>query len=96
MQKHTKVYYDFFGYSECDFVPCEVCGKQAVDIHHIEPRSKFGSKMKGSEAGHQDHINNLIALCRTDHDHAHNGIWIKETLYSVHSDKINLWQKRKD
>lgn len=68
---HTDNYYQYFGYAKGDFIPCEVCQVEAVDIHHIEPRSRFGSKMKGTEPGEQDHIENLIALCRKCHDKAH-------------------------
>ena len=54
MQNHTKVYMNFFGYGEQDFIPCEMCGSRAVDIHHIEKRNKTKN----------DYIENLIALCR--------------------------------
>lgn len=57
---HLKVYMDMMGYDSSDFVPCEVCGKKAVDIHHIEPRGMGGSKQK-------DNIENLMALCRACH-----------------------------
>lgn len=69
MQKHIKNYLKAFGHTpgDGDFVKCELCGCQAVDIHHVEPRSKFGSKNKGA----QDAIENLIALCRICHEFAH-------------------------
>lgn len=76
MQKHTKNYLDHHGYTTADFIPCEVCGAKSVDIHHIEPRSKFGSKRKEE----QDNINNLIALCRICHDKAHSYEYSKEFL----------------
>jgi 5-methylcytosine-specific restriction endonuclease McrA len=60
MKKHTAKYMTYFGYDQSDFIPCEVCGSQAVDIHHIEARGMGGSK----EA---DIIENLQALCRTCH-----------------------------
>ena len=34
------------GYDETDFIPCEVCGGQAIDIHHIEARGMGGTKKK--------------------------------------------------
>ena len=34
---------NFFDYAEQDFIPCEMCGAKAVDVHHIERRSKFGN-----------------------------------------------------
>ena len=38
MKKHIKLYMDFFEYAEQDFIPCEMCGDKAVDVHHIERR----------------------------------------------------------
>lgn len=67
MQKHTKVYFEHFGYSPGDFIPCELCGTKSVDIHHIEARSSFGSKRKHE----QDSIENIISLCRPCHERAH-------------------------
>ena len=34
---------NFFEYGEQDFIPCEMCGGRAVDIHHLEKQSKFGN-----------------------------------------------------
>jgi len=62
MKNHTKVYLRYFDYGEQDFIPCEACGSEAVDIHHINGRL-------GDDA---DTIKNLIALCRKCHDRAHN------------------------
>ena len=60
MKKHTKIYMDYFNYVLDDFIPCEICGTRANDIHHIENRGSGGSKSK-------DTIENLMALCRADH-----------------------------
>lgn len=60
MKKHTKIYMDFFGYGIEDYVPCEVCGNRAVDIHHIDARGMGGSDNK-------DVIENLMGLCRSCH-----------------------------
>lgn len=60
MKKHVKLYLDYFGYDVSDFIPCEVCGSQAVDIHHIKARGMGGSKKL-------DTIDNLQALCRECH-----------------------------
>ena len=48
------------GFDETSFVPCEVCGHLAVDIHHLSARQIGGSKKK-------DTIGNLIAVCRSCH-----------------------------
>lgn len=61
MKKHTKVYFDAFGYGEGDFIPSEVSGDPAVDIHHIRAKGMGGSK-------EMDFIENLMALTRDEHD----------------------------
>ena len=60
MKPWTKLYMDYFGYDTSDFICCEVCGKKAVDTHHVEARSMGGTKKK-------DVISNLMALCRECH-----------------------------
>lgn len=60
MKNHVKIYLSHFGYSEGDFIPSEISGEQAVDIHHIEARGMGGSKSK-------DVIENLMALTREEH-----------------------------
>lgn len=67
MQPHVKIYFEAFGYDQADFIPCELCGSKSVDIHHIEPRSKFGRTSRFL----QNNISNLVALCRECHDKAH-------------------------
>ena len=61
MKPHVKNYLKAHGYGEQDFIPCEECGRQAVDIHHKIFRSQGGT----------DEADNLIALCRDCHDMAH-------------------------
>jgi len=60
MKSYTKTYLSYFGYALDDFIPCEVCGNRAVDIHHIDCKGMGGSKMK-------DNIENIMALCREHH-----------------------------
>lgn len=60
MKKHVKIYLDHFNLTGQEFIPCEVCGGQAVDIHHIEARGMGGSVAK-------DKIANLMAVCRECH-----------------------------
>jgi hypothetical protein len=60
MKKHTKLYLDYFGYDTGSFIPCEVCGTKATDIHHIDCRGMGGTKK-------EDTIENLQALCRICH-----------------------------
>lgn len=64
MKKHIKLKFEQKGWQVPEDAICEVCGKRAVDVHHIESRGMGGSKTK-------DHIENLIALCRECHEKAH-------------------------
>ncbi len=73
MQQYVKNYLEAMGFDEGDFIPCEVCEKEAVDIHHITPRSLQGS----------DEAENLIGLCREDHDKAACGKLTKDFLYWI-------------
>ena len=83
MKKHTKIYLDYFGYGEQDFIPCEICGQQAVDLHHICPRGMGGSKNK-------DYIENLIGLCRECHNKAEAKKISKEKLKEIHLTKKHI------
>jgi len=61
-KRHTRIYLHYFGYDESDFIPCELCGSRATDIHHIDARG-----MGGDPRGDKDRIENLMALCRVHH-----------------------------
>ena len=76
-------YLNHFGYDISDFIPCEVCGKKAIDIHHVECRGMGGSK----EA---DAIDNLMALCREDHIKFGDKKQYKDFLKQKHQEKMNL------
>jgi 5-methylcytosine-specific restriction endonuclease McrA len=60
MKKYTKQYFSYFGYALDDFLPCEVCGNRAVDLHHIDCKGMGGSKLK-------DNVENIMAVCRQCH-----------------------------
>jgi len=82
MKKHIKVYLEYFDYDTDDFILCEVCGRKAVDIHHIKARGMGGSKQL-------DVIDNLQALCRECHiKYGDKKQWV-EFLNSKHKDKMN-------
>ncbi len=82
MKKHIVVYLDHFNYDTDDFIPCEVCGAKAVDIHHIKARGMGGSNTK-------DVIENLQALCRKCHlDFGDKKQWM-DFLIDKHKNKLD-------
>ena len=81
MKKHVKVYLDHFGFAGDDFIPCEICGARAVDIHHIDCRGMGGSKKK-------DTIDNLMAVCRQCHIDYGDKKEHMELLRNIHNKKI--------
>ena len=82
MKKHTQIYLQGMGYKTTDFIPCEVCGTQAVDIHHINARGMGGSKSA-------DVIENLMGLCRKCHIEYGDKKQHKEFLMSKHIENLN-------
>lgn len=91
MKHHTKLYLDAFGFSIADFVPCEVCGNKAVDIHHIENRGAGGDP-----TGSKDSIDNLQALCRKCHNDYGDVPQLLEMLKNIHLKYIDINGVRKD
>jgi 5-methylcytosine-specific restriction endonuclease McrA len=86
LKLHTKIYFKHFGYDVSDFIPCEVCGRKAVDIHHIRCRGMGGSKS-------HDDITNLMALCRECHINFGDKKQHIEFLIEKHFEKINTKTK---
>jgi len=74
MTKHCRIYMKYFDYGEQDVILCEVCGRKAVDVHHVNGRGKD-----------KDVINNLMALCRDCHTKAHEGKLSKGELQYIHN-----------
>jgi len=81
MKKYVKIYFDYFGYDTSDFIPCEVCGTKAVDIHHLDNKKMGGSKIK-------DYIENLIALCRKHHEDCHNSKEFNNECKELHKNNL--------
>lgn len=67
MEPHVRNYFRDLGYDTSDTILCEVCQQVANSIHHVVPRSAFGSKRKAE----QDDSSNLCALCDDCHRDAH-------------------------
>jgi HNH endonuclease len=57
MQKYVQIYLTALGYTDTDFIPSELSGIIANDIHHIISRGKKG----------ENRIENLIAVTREEH-----------------------------
>ena len=69
---YKEKYRKYFDYGIDDYVPCEICSKPAVDVHHITYRSHGGT----------DDITNLMALCRRCHNKAHENK-VHKTVFEV-------------
>jgi|GEM_PF-929186 hypothetical protein len=63
MQRHTKIYFVFFGYAPGDFVPSELNFRLATEIHHIKNKG-----MGGTNNPEINHIENIMAVNRKEHD----------------------------
>jgi hypothetical protein len=61
MLEHTAIYYSTFGYDTGDFIPSELSGNKAVDVHHII-RAGAITYEKAT------HPLNLMALTRKEHE----------------------------
>jgi hypothetical protein len=95
MAKHKKYkqnYCKFFEISQGEIVYCEMCGREATDLHHIEYRSQCGG----------DEVTNIIALCRECHSMAHNlgGLnsikLSRQCLQEKHNQRIQAFQNMKN
>ena len=83
MQKHTRIYLDYFDYGEQDSIPCEMGCGLAVDVHHINGRGKG-----------KDVIENLIGLCRDRHTDVHLCKISKQKLQKIHLNFMRIHEKR--
>ena len=90
MKRHTRIYLEYFGYDETDFIPCEVCGGKSVDIHHIKARG-----MGGDPKGKKDVIENLQALCRECHTNYGDQRAYRKMLNDYHKAKLNVHNRDK-
>jgi hypothetical protein len=91
MQKHTKLYFDYF---DVDYDPqsgwhncvSELSGLPSKDLHHIEARGMGGSK-------HADRIENLMALTREEHEKYGDKKQYKSFLQRAHDNYIARFTK---
>jgi len=85
VQKHVKIYFDFFDFGIDDVVPDEINNTRAVDIHHIHGRGKG-----------KDVIENLMALNRDHHNDAHAEKLSKEVLQKIHNEYMRKWLEKRN
>lgn len=81
MKKHTLNYLQGMGFDISDTILCEVCGKVAVDLHHINARGMGGSKER-------DNLENIMALDRECHIKYGDKKQYKEFLTEIHLKNI--------
>jgi 5-methylcytosine-specific restriction endonuclease McrA len=81
MKPYTKTYLNYFGYDVSDFIPCEVCGSEAKDIHHVQARSIRKDLVND--------ISNLMALCRKCHTEKGDKKQFREYLQNRHNEVLN-------
>lgn len=82
MKSYTRVYLDYFGYSENDYIMCEYCNRaKAVDIHHIYSRKRRPDLV--------NNIENLMALCRECHTSYGDNNNYLNSLIDKHKEKIS-------
>jgi hypothetical protein len=79
----------FFSYGEGEFIPCEVTGQRANDVHHISARGMGGSDEK-------DFAENLCALTRRVHDLAESEKILEDTMKAIHMSFIDAHKKGTD
>ena len=91
MQKHIKVYREFYRIGEDDIILCH-CGAVSVDIHHIFSRGLKFFFHNGCGYDIND-ILNLIGLCRDCHNKAHGGKLTREYLLKINEKCILQWSK---
>jgi hypothetical protein len=86
MKAHTIIYFNYFNITPGEFVSCEICGREAKDIHHIDARG-----MGGDPTGSKDVIENLMAVCREDHDTYGDVTEFKEMLKKIHLKYMEIY-----
>ena len=71
---YKEIYINYFGFCKTEYIPCEYCKSQSVDVHHLLFKSHGG----------KNEIDNLIALCRSCHNLAHEQPMFNEHLKEIH------------
>jgi len=77
MVRYKKVYIDYYGYYEGEYISCEICSSPSIDIHHLNGRGK-----------ECDIIENLMALCRECHNKCHDSKEFNEKAKEIHLNNL--------
>ena len=85
MIDYKQKYMEFFMYYKGEFISSEISGEPAVDIHHIFPKGKGGDP-----SVKHDHIENLIALTRKEHELMGDKKHFRRFLFDMHRNRIML------
>ena len=83
MIRYKRIYCEAFGYDPERFIPSEVSGFAAVDVHHIDCKG-----MGGDPTGSKDRIENLIAVTRREHEEYGDKKQYMKFLYETHKEKM--------
>lgn len=94
MQDYVEVYLIGMGYepwfmNNDDPVPCEICGEQFHDVHHIERRGMGGTEK-------EYFVEEMMALCRDDHFFFGDKKKFRVFLYWVHYLKMKQVKREID
>jgi hypothetical protein len=89
MLNHVKIYKEFFDIGDQDYMMCEMCGRRASDVHHIDIKGMGGSKTK-------DYIENLAALCRRCHNEVHDNPEENRRLKENHIMRVKILKQMRD
>ena len=76
---YVALYMACFGYGDADFIPSEISGDRAVDVHHLICRGSGGTKT-------EDRIENLIGLTREEHSEYGDKKQHMAMLFTAHRD----------
>jgi len=88
MQKHTKIYFEYFGIGIDDYVQCEACdAARASEVHHIDFK-----KMGGTSDPDIDRIENLVGVCRVCHNLCHSNKEFNELTRRKHLLYLQLFK----
>lgn len=99
MANYKKIYTDYFGYTmdPDEYIPSEISGSKAQDLHHIHPK-QMGGKKRFEYKGITydiDSVCNLIALTREQHTAAHDPTHKDhktiDELWAIHEAKMSAY-----